>query len=270
MLRVDDHDLGDGRVGEEALERAEAERLVGELLAQPRAVEPVGQLARVLVEELVDELQDARRDRAVAQLLGLQVAQVDRLEQQLVQPALEAILLRVEEVVLEAAVGLARAFVEGRGRHQLEREGADRDLASVLRVHLPGHALSLDEDAVGRKIAHHEAVALELELGVAARDVGVAQLDGGGRAAPGDQHRPAQRRHRAPEVRPFELDVDREDVVLLCVDHQYTTCPPNLSKRRSMSSMGRVLAGLACVITVGVMNRTFCCLVSVPCSERNR
>ena len=83
---------------EQILERAEAEHLVGELLAQAAAVEPLGQLARVLVEQLVHELQHARRQRLVLQLLRAQRRQIERLEQQAAQPALQAIALGVGEI----------------------------------------------------------------------------------------------------------------------------------------------------------------------------
>ena len=102
------HDLGDGVVREELLQRAEAERLVEDLPAELRGVHVAGEAVADLGEDRVDLL-----DRAAAQLLGADARRGEALD-------VEA----RDELLVDLALHRAAALVgrrRGRRRRRVAR-----------------------------------------------------------------------------------------------------------------------------------------------------
>ena len=90
LLRAVDHDLGDGLVAQERLERAEAEDLVGDLLEHAHAL-GAGEGEALLVGDLAEELLDLAPDLDLVAEVELRVELVD-------EPVLDAVLRLAERL----------------------------------------------------------------------------------------------------------------------------------------------------------------------------
>ena len=87
--RVDDHDLGHRRVGEEALERPEAQRLVGQLSEEGVPVDTARNAIGHRREDRPEAGEDARPGRRVVELSSLVLRQVQEVEETPVDLAAE-------------------------------------------------------------------------------------------------------------------------------------------------------------------------------------
>ena len=76
LARAVDHDLGDGLVAQERLERAEADDLVGDLLEHPDAL-GAGQGEALLVDDLAEDLLDLAADLDLVGQVELRVQVLD-------------------------------------------------------------------------------------------------------------------------------------------------------------------------------------------------
>jgi hypothetical protein len=110
--------------------------------------------------------------------------------------------LRRRRRTLHLARGGARRHRPARRARQTEaqQERPDLDRLAERQRLRAGDALALDEGAVRRQIAHHEALGRDLDGGVLARHVVVLEHHRRIRAAADDDERPLQRRDGA---RPF-------------------------------------------------------------------
>ena len=138
LARAVDHDLGDGLVAQERLERAEADDLVGDLLEHPDAL-GAGQGEAFLVDDLAEDLLDLAPD------LDL-VGQVELRVQVLDDPVLDPELDVPERLADRRLAGQSRRRRHGSaGRHRARPAGWTRRRRRRRRLRRPdpGRALSI-------------------------------------------------------------------------------------------------------------------------------
>jgi hypothetical protein len=119
--------------------------------------------------------------------------------------------LRRRRRPLDLTGGGARRHRPAGARRNAEAQDERADLDRLTeRQRLPGggDALALDEGAVRRQVAHHEAARGDLDRRMLARHVVVLEHHGRVGAAPDGDERPRQRRDRARSFRRGDFHVD--------------------------------------------------------------